>query len=177
MTRRYFEKAEFAVDWPIQFLIIVTGVFLAVFEGSLSLWSVFYGATPLLSLIFLYWVTLHHEKFVTVLTPFLIGLMSDLLFSDLLGGRAFIYMMAFYYIGFRRPKLMQGDFMQLWLDFALVLSAVMVFQLAFFSLLYLVMPATTPILFQVGATLILFPFSYLTLFALASVMEKVKMQS
>ena len=169
-TGRYFARAEFAIDWPVQFLVGVIGVFLAFFEGSLGLWSFFYGATPLLSLAFLYWMMLHFEKFVPIFLLFVIGLISDILFSDILGGRATAFVLAFYYVGFRRAKLLQGDFMQIWLDFA-----IMVFQLMMFSLLNLAVPAVTPILFQIGSTLILFPIGYLTLFSLVSLVEKVRM--
>ena len=176
-TGRYFSKAEFAIDWPVQFLVGAIGVFLAFFEGSLGLWSFFYGATPLLSLVFLYWMMLHYEKFVPVFLVFVIGLISDILFSDILGGRATAYILAFYYVDFRRVKLLQGDFMQIWLDFAIVVTGVMMFQLMMFSLLNLAIPAVTPILFQIGSTLILFPIGYLTLFFLASLVEKVRMLS
>jgi rod shape-determining protein MreD len=174
---RYFARAEFAIDWPIQFLVGVTGVLLTFFEGSLALWSLFYGATPLLSLVFLYWMMVQYENFVSVFLVFVIGLISDILFSDILGGRATAYVLAFYYVGFRRAKILQGDFMQTWLDFALVVTGVMLFQLLIFSLLNFAIPAVTPILFQIGSTLILFPMGYLLLFSLASLVEKVRMLS
>ncbi len=176
-TGRYFAKAEFAIDWPVKFLVGVIGVVIGFFEGGLGLWSFFYGATPLLSMVFLYWMMLHNEKFVPVFLVFVIGLISDILFSDILGGRATAYVLAFYYVSLRRVKLLQGDFMQIWLDFAVVVTGVIVFQLMIFSLLNFAIPAVTPILFQLGSTLILFPLGYLTLFSLASLVEKVRMLS
>ncbi|MDB2324725.1 hypothetical protein N9W44_04100 [Alphaproteobacteria bacterium] len=176
-NERYFKRADFSIDWPVQFLIGVTGVLLALFEGSLALWSVFYGATPLLTLIFLFWLMLHFEKFIPVFSIFVIGMTADLMFSDLLGGRATAFIIAYYYVGFRRPKLLQSDFMQIWLDFGLVVAGVMLFQLVVFSLINLAIPSLMPMMFQIGATLILFPIGYLTLFSLSSLMQKVKMLS
>jgi len=174
---RYFAKAEFAIDWPVQFLVGAVGVLLVFFEGSLGLWSLFYGSTPLLLLVFLYWMMLHYEKFVSVLLPFLIGLISDILFPGILGGRATAYILVFYYVSFRRVKLLQSDFMQIWLDFMIVVTGVVVFQLLIFLLLNFAIPALTPILFQVGTTLILFPIAYLTLLSLASLFDKVRVSS
>ena len=37
---RFFQKAELDSNWPFQFLIIVFGVVLAMFEGGLALWPV-----------------------------------------------------------------------------------------------------------------------------------------
>ena len=172
---RYFAKAEFAIDWPVQFLVGVVGVLLVFFEGSLSLWSLFYGSTPLLLLVFLYWMMLHYEKFVPILLLFVIGLISDILFPGILGGRATTYILVFYYVSFRRGKLLQSDFMQIWLDFVIVVTGVMVFQLLMFSILNFAIPAITPILFQVGTTVILFPIGYLTLLSMASLFDKVRM--
>ena len=67
--------------------------------------------------------------------------------------------------------------MQIWLDFAIVVTGVMLFQLMMFSLLNLAIPAVTPILFQIGSTLILFPIGYMTLLSLATLVEKVRMLS
>ena len=52
---RFFQRAELESDWPFQFLVVIVGMVLAMVEGGLALWPVFYGATPMLSLIFLYW--------------------------------------------------------------------------------------------------------------------------
>ncbi|MEL0206807.1 MAG: hypothetical protein VW987_10925, partial [Alphaproteobacteria bacterium] len=84
--------------------------------------------------------------------------------SDLLGGRALVYLLAYYYITLRRAKLLQSDFMQIWLEFTLVAAGALLIQLLIFSLLFLTIPATTPILFQLGTTIILFPVSYVMLF-------------
>tara|TARA_B100001057_G_scaffold55236_1_gene49091 strand:- start:119 stop:658 length:540 start_codon:yes stop_codon:yes gene_type:complete len=176
-TGRYFARAEFAIDWPVQFLVGVVGVLLVFFEGSLGLWSLFYGSTPLLLLVFLYWMMLHYEKFVPVLLLFVIGLISDILFPGILGGRAAAYILVLYYVSFRRVKLLQSDFMQIWLDFVIVVTGVMLLQLLIFSLINFEVPAITPILFQVGTTLILFPIGYLTLLSLASLFDKVRVSS
>ena len=174
---RYFDKAEFAADWPVQFLILVTGILLSILEGSLGLWPIFHGATPLLTLIFLSWMVLHYAKFISFYCVFIIGIVSDLLFSDLLGGRALVYLLAYYYITLRRAKLLQNDFMQIWLEFTLVAAGALLIQLLIFSLLFLTIPATTPILFQLGTTIILFPVSYVMLFSVERLILKVKMLS
>ena len=67
--------------------------------------------------------------------------------------------------------------MQIWLDFVIVVTGVMSLQLLIFSLINFEVPAITPILFQVGTTLILFPIGYLTLLSLASLFDKVRVSS
>jgi len=174
---RFFQKAELESDWPFQFLVVVVGMVLAMAEGGLALWPVFYGATPMLSLIFLYWIALHHEKYVLLVTGFLIGLTSDILFSDLLGGRATAYIAVLFAMNWRRQKLLQGDFRDIWVEFAVMVFAVMLFQLMIFSALNLAIPALTPVIFQIGVTMILFPIGYVILSTLYFAFDKIRVST
>lgn len=174
---RFFQKAEVDSDWPFRFLTVFFGIVLAVFEGSLALWPFFYGATPMLSLIFLYWVALHHEKYVFLATGFLIGLASDLLFSDLVGGRATAYIAVVFLMELRRARLLHGEFRELWIEFTAVCVGVTLFQLMVFSALNLAIPALTPVLFQVGVTMILFPIGYVTMMTMNMAFNRIKASS
>ena len=172
---RFFEKAELDSNWPFQFVVICFGIVLAIFEGSLGLWSSFYSAPPMLSLIFLYWVALHHEKCVFLMSGFLVGLLSDILFSDLIGGRATAYIAVVFLMDIRRPKLLQGDFRDIWIDFSAVTAGVTLFQLILFSALNFAVPSLTPIAFQLGVTMIIFPIGYVLLTVVTSMLEKLRM--
>ena len=174
---RFFQKAELDSDWPFQFLVVIVGMVLAMVEGGLALWPVFYGATPMLSLIFLYWIALHHEKYVLLLTGFLIGLTSDILFSDLLGGRSTAYIVMLFAMNWRRQKLLQGDFRDIWVEFAATVFGVVLFQLVVFSTLNLAIPALTPVIFQIGVTMILFPIGYVILSTLYFAFNKIRLST
>jgi rod shape-determining protein MreD len=174
---RFFQKAELESDWPFQFLVVIVGMVLAMAEGGLALWPVFYGATPMLSLIFLYWIALHHEKYVLLVTGFLIGLTSDILFSDLLGGRATAYIVVLFAMNWRRQKLLQGDFRDIWVEFAVTVFGVVLFQMAIFSALNLAIPALTPVIFQIGVTMILFPIGYVILSTLYFAFNKIRLST
>ena len=174
---RFFQKAELDSDWPFQFLVVIVGMVLAMVEGGLALWPVFYGATPMLSLIFLYWIALHHEKYVLLLTGFLIGLTSDILFSDLLGGRSTAYIVMLFTMNWRRQKLLQGDFRDIWVEFAATVFGVVLFQLVVFSTLNLAIPALTPVIFQIGVTMILFPIGYVILSTLYFAFNKIRLST
>ena len=171
---RFFQRAELDPKWPICFLIIVIGIILSIFEGSLGLWSALYGSTPMLSLIFLYWVALHHEKYVLLITGFLIGLTSDLLFSDLIGGRATIYIAVTFAMDWRRQKLLQSDFRDIWIDFSVVTAIVVSFQLLVFSALNFAWPSLTPVLFQIGLTMSLFPIGYVIMAATSNTLQRLR---
>ncbi|MEC8643478.1 MAG: rod shape-determining protein MreD [Pseudomonadota bacterium] len=174
---RFFQKAQLESDWPFQFLVVIVGMVLAMVEGGLALWSVFYGATPMLSLIFLYWIALHQEKYVLLVTGFLIGLTSDILFSDLLGGRATAYIILLFAMNWRRQKLLQGDFCDIWVEFAVVVFGVVLFQLVVFSALNLAIPALMPVIFQIGVTMILFPIGYVILSTLFFAFNKIRLST
>ena len=172
--RTYFEKADFHSDLPLQFLAVAFGLMLVIIELGLAQWPIFHGAAPNLSLIFIYYVMIYHIKLLPICSVFLIGIISDLLFSDLLGGRATALMLLAYVMQHRMFRLQQSDFGQLWFDFAVSLTLVLFFQLALFVLLNMAIPSLNPILFQIGVTLILLPFGFLMMFAFHALLQKMK---
>ena len=68
----------------------------------------------------------------------------------------------------------QGDFREIWVDFSVVATAVAAFQLVIFSALNLAIPSLTPVLFQVGLTMILFPIGYVILSTMSNAVQKLR---
>ena len=173
--RSYFEKADFQSDLPPQLLTAVLGSTLVLLELAVAQWPIFYGSAPNLPLIFIYYMIIYHGKYMPIFTIFLMGIIGDFLLSDLLGGRATSFMLLAYVMQLRLLRLQQSDFGQLWVDFAISCVAVSLFQLLLFSAVNFAIPSLSPIFFQIGATLILFPIGYVLIFAVHSLLQKVKM--
>tara|TARA_B110000305_G_scaffold208239_1_gene240330 strand:+ start:6113 stop:6649 length:537 start_codon:yes stop_codon:yes gene_type:complete len=173
--RSYFEKADFQSDLPLQLLTAALGLTLVLLELAVAQWPVFYGSAPNLSLIFIYGMIIYHGKYMPIFTIFLMGIIGDFLLSDLLGGRATSFMLFAYVMQLRLVRLQQSDFGQLWVDFAVSCVAVLLFQLLLFSAVNFAIPSLSPILFQIGATLILFPIGFVLIFAVHRLLQKVKM--
>jgi len=173
--RSYFEKADFQSDLPFQLLTAALGLFLVLLELAVAQWPIFFGSAPNLSLIFIYGMIIYRGKYMPIFTIFLMGIIGDFLLSDLLGGRATSFMLLAYVMQVRLVRLQQSDFGQLWVDFAFSCAAVSLFQLLLFSAVNFAIPSLSPILFQVGATLILFPIGFVLIFAFHRLLQKVKM--
>lgn len=171
---KYFEKAIEHSEVSGRFLIVFLGIILVLFEGALATWPVFFGASPLLSLIFIYWMTLYHSKLMPVITIFIIGFLSDILFSDLIGGRATSFMLLALVMNMRVTDPKGDEFLTVWINFGVAVVAVMLFQLTFFSVINFAVPSLSPMIFQIGVTLILFPVIYILLFAMSSVIGRLK---
>jgi len=172
--RSYFERADFESDFPPQFLVSIVGVTIVLLELGFAQWPFFYGAAPVLSLIFIYYMNIYHEKYIPVFVIFLMGIVGDVLLSDLLGGRATAFLLLTYVMQHRLARLQQSDFGWLWLDFSVSCAAISLFQLLLFSALNLAIPSLSPILFQLGATLILFPIGFVIIFTVHRLLQKVK---
>jgi hypothetical protein len=71
-------------------------------------------------------------------------------------------------------RLQQSEFMDLWLGFAVSCATVTLFQLIIFSLINLAVPALSPLLFQVGFTLILFPIGFVMMFSVQRLLQNLK---
>ena len=173
--RTYFEKADFSSNFPLQVLAAALGLTLVLVELSLAQWSVFHGAAPNLSLIFIYYMMIYHTKLLPIFSIFMMGIVGDVLLSDLVGGRATALILLAYVMQLRLLRLQQSDFSHLWVDFALSCGFVSIFQLTFFSLLNMTVPSLGPILFQFGTNLILFPLGFVLIFAVHQLMQKIKM--
>ncbi len=172
--RSYFEKADFQSNLPLQFLAAAVGIMLVLLELSLAQWSVFYGAAPNLSLIFIYYMMIYHDKLLPIISIFMVGIIGDFLLSDILGGRATALMLLVYLMQIRLLRLQQNDFGELWVDFAASCGFVLIFQLTLFSLLNMTIPSLSPVLFQFGVNLILFPLGFVIIFAVHQLMQKIK---
>ena len=173
--RAYFEKADFSSNFPLQVLTAALGLILVLLELSLAQWSVFHGAAPNLSFIFIYYMMIYHTKLLPIFSIFLMGIVADVLLSDLVGGRATALILLSYVMQLRLLRLQQSDFSYLWTDFAVSCGFVSIFQLTFFSLLNMVFPSLGPIVFQFGINLILFPLGFVIIFAVYQLMQKMKM--
>ena len=173
--RNYFEKADFSSNFPLQVLTAAVGLILVLLELSLAQWSVFHGAAPNLSLIFIYYMMIYHTKLLPIFSIFMMGIVGDVLLSDLVGGRATALILLAYVMHLRLLRLQQSDFSYLWADFAVSCGFVSIFQLTFFSLLNMAFPSLGPIVFQVGTNLILFPLGFVIIFAVYQLMRKMKM--
>jgi len=171
----YFEKADFHSNLPFRILTAALGLILVLLELALAQWSVFYGAAPNLSLIFIYYMMIYHTKLLPIFSIFIMGMVGDFLLSDLLGGRSTALILLAYVMQLRLLRLQQSHFSQLWVDFAVSCGFVLTFQLTFFSLLNMTVPSISPLLFQFGITLILFPPGFVLIFAVHQLMQKMKM--
>ena len=106
-----------------------------------------------------------------IITVFIMGLIADLLMSDILGGRATSMMLLSYAMRMGILRLQQSEFMDLWLGFAVSCAAVTLFQFIVFSSINLAVPALRPLMFQVGFTLILFPIGFVMMFSIQRLLQ------
>ena len=172
--RSYFEKADFHSNLPLQFLTASLGLILVIFEIALAQWPFFHGAAPNLSLIFIYYMLIYHSKLLPIFSIFLMGIFGDFLLSDILGGRAAAFMLLAFSMQIRLIRLQQSNFGYLWMDFTISFSLVLLFQLSLFILLNMVIPSLGSFLFQIGITVILLPFGFVIMYAMNSLLQKMK---
>ena len=96
------------------------------------------------------------------------------LFSDLIGGRATSYMLLALAMNLLVTDPKDDEFLKVWINFVFAVIAVMLFQLIFFSVINFAIPSLSPMMFQIGVTLILFPITYIFLFAISNLLERIK---
>lgn len=173
----YFEKADFHSNLPYQLLLGSLGMFLVFLEVGVAQLPVFFGASPLLSVILIYYTRIFHMTLMPIGTVLVIGIVADLLLSDILGGRATALILMSHVIEARHSRLEQLEFGQIWFDFVLCAAAILMFQLLFFSIINLGVPSLNPILFQLGVTTLLFPLGFLLIYSTHRLMQELRLIS
>lgn len=167
----YFEKADFQSNLPKQLLVMFVAITLVLLEVGLAQWPFFYGASPLLSLTFIYFMMIYHDELMPIMTVLVTGLIADLLMSDILGGRATAIMLLSYAMRVGVLRLQQSDFMDLWMEFSVSCAAIILFQFIVFGLVHFSLPSIGPLLFQLGFTLILFPIAFVIMFSIQRLLQ------
>ena len=167
-------SSQFEGNLPLHVLVILFGIFVAMVEGGLGVWQVFHGKTPMLSLVFVYWMSLYYDRLMTPVAGLLIGVSGDLLFSDLIGGQATAFVALILLMEHRRSRILHYDFRDIWLDFLITVGCVMLFQFVIFSAINLALPSVLPILFQIGATMLFYPLGHVLLSAMTIGLGKLR---
>jgi len=117
-------------------------------------------------------MSLYQGRALSPLAGLLIGLSGDLLYSDLLGGRAASFVALILVMELRRSRVLHYDFREIWVDFSITAGFVMLFHVALFSLINLSVPSMLPVLFQIGITMLLYPIGHVLFSAVAIALGK-----
>jgi rod shape-determining protein MreD len=112
---------------------------------------------PHLTLISVYYWTIHRPDLMRPSVAFLIGLLQDLLIGGPLGVNALVLVVAQWAVLNQRRIFLASTFGLLWIGFALVMAGAVFLQWLAFSLLNASLLAVQPALFQGLLTLAMFP--------------------
>ena len=68
--------AELNSSLPNQILILISGFILVLVESALAQWNFFYASTPLLTIGFIYYLSIFHKEILPLFSVFLLGLLT-----------------------------------------------------------------------------------------------------
>ena len=165
--------AELNSSLPNQILILISGFILVLVESALAQWNFFYASTPLLTIGFIYYLSIFHKETLPLFSVFLLGLFSEIIFSDILGSKSTIFSIVALFTSYRSQMLIHADFVEIWSNFSLMCIIVSLFQILIYFVFYFDLPSINLILYQSGMTILLFPLIFVLLLSLSSFLIKI----
>jgi len=146
--------AELGSPLPVQVLLAIFGCFLVLLEGAFAQWKVFFASAPLLTLAYVFYMNLFFSNQLSIVSVFIMGLFSELMFFEMPGLNATALVLAATLTRWRSISLIHSDFIEIWSAFSLI---------ALFGL-----PDMRDIFVQTGMTILLFPIFYVLLVSAVS---------
>ena len=162
---------NFHADFSKKFLIFGIGILIVLFEIALAKWSLFFTATPILSLCYIFTILLLRPHFMSVATIILIALLFELLGGDMLGVRITAFYIASIVIQKHLGSNENDDFISHWANFSLICFGFVLFRLLVFISLYFIIPNLSILAFQIGITILVFPIFFVTISVVFSIFE------
>ena len=163
--------AELHSPLPLQILLGVFGCFLVLLEGALAQWRVFFAAVPLITLGYVYYMSLFYASRLSLLAVFIIGLFAEMMFWQMFGTISTSLCIAAWIVRWRAPLLQHAEFIEIWSNFSLIVLLVSMLRLLIYGLVYVSLPDLSLLAVQMGMSILLFPVMYVVLISAASLGE------
>ena len=160
--------SKFHADFSKRFLTFGVGIVIVLFEIALAKWSLFYAATPMLSLCYIFTIVLLRPQFMSVVTIVLLALLFELMGGDMLGVRTTAFYIATIVVQKQLGSTEHDDFISHWANFSLICFGVVLFRLIIFIFLYFSLPNLSMLAFQIGVTVLVFPIFFVIVSVLFS---------
>ena len=162
---------KFHAGFSQRFLIFGFGILIVLLEIALAKWSLFFTATPILSLCYIFTILLLRPQFMSVTTIILLALLFELLGGDMLGVRITAFYIAAVVVQKQLGSNENDDFISHWANFSLICFGFVLFRLLVFVSLYHIIPNLSILAFQIGITILVFPIIFVTISVLFSLFE------
>ncbi len=143
------------------FIPIIVLILSILLELSLSKIVFFYETPPSLFLIFTYLILFVFNSNIPVIITFLICLTYDFLFGTNPGFFAASILISSLILQNFNLNYLNNSFLNIWIFFIIFFSIVSLIQITFFIILYFNFPNLEKIIFQLGLSLLFFPFIFL----------------
>ena len=160
--------AELGSPLPVQVLLAIFGCFLVLLEGAFAQWKVFFASAPLLTLAYVFYMNLFFSNQLSIVSVFIMGLFSELMFFEMPGLNATALVLAATLTRWRSISLIHSDFIEIWSAFSLIALFFSGFKIVIYAVSFFGLPDMRDIFVQTGMTILLFPIFYVLLVSAVS---------
>lgn len=163
----YFQKASLKSYRSLQVIVGFSLFGMLLLEGAIATLDVFAYATPFLTFAIFYVLTLFYPVALPLFSVFAVTLLNDIFFTSLQNSQTFAILLSLIIVKrvINFPE--QRDFLEIWQGFAVAMLIMVIVQAVTFLLWEWSWLNLQGLLFQLGITLLLYPFIHVVITRIA----------
>ena len=165
----YFQKASLKSYLSLQIIVGVSLFAVFLFEGALATLDIFLHAVPFITFTIFYVLTLFYPIALPLLSVFLITLLGDIFFTSLHHSQTFAILVSLLIIKRLITFPEQKEFFEIWQGYAVALVIMVVIEALSFMVWELQFMTMQGVVFQIGMSLLLYPFIHVVVTRLAQI--------
>lgn len=165
----YFQKASLKSYISLQVIVMISLFAILLLEGALATLDIFLHAVPFVTFAIFYVLTLFYPIALPLVSVFAITVLNDIFFTSLQHSQTFAILVSLLIIKRLITFPEQKEFLEIWQGFAVSLLFVVAIQAVTFLVLEWSFVNLQGLLFQVGITLLLYPFIHVVVMRMAQI--------
>ena len=165
----YFQKARLKSYLSLQIIVAVSLFGILLLEGAIATLDVFLHATPFISFAIFYVLMLFYPIALPIFSIFCITLLNDIFITSLQNSQTFAILVSLLIVKRAIAFPEQREFLEIWQGFGVAVVIMVFIEALSFMIWEFSLLNIQGLLFQMGITLLLYPFIHVLITRLAHI--------
>ena len=165
----YFQKARLKSYLSLQVIVAVSLFGMLLFEDAIATLDLFLHATPFVTFAIFYVLVLFYPVALPLLSVFIITVLHDIFATSLYNSQTFAILVSLLIIKRLINFPEQKEFLEIWQGFVVAIMIMVSIEVVTFMIWHWSLMNLQGLLFQIGITILLYPFIHVVIMRLAQI--------
>ena len=165
----YFQKARLKSYLSLQVIVAVSLFGMLLFEDAIATLDLFLHATPFVTFAIFYVLTLFYPVALPFVSVFIITVLHDIFATSLYNSQTFAILVSLFIVKRLTNFPEQKEFLEIWQGFVVATMIMIVIGVVTFMIWHWSLINLQGLFFQVGITILLYPFIHVVVMRLAQI--------